>query len=100
MAKDWEEHYGHPVVLAETFVDSHLFKGTCYKAAGWIQLGEEKLPPVMVALVCVCVVPVATALAAPEDPSGKFLVQFKPGTHVADTIDAATSNGKDITGAT
>jgi hypothetical protein len=42
LAKDWEEHYAHPVVLAETFVDHHLFKGTCYKAAGWIELGTTR----------------------------------------------------------
>ena len=40
--KDWEEHYGHPVVLAETFVDPSLFTGTCYKAAGWIELGSTR----------------------------------------------------------
>jgi hypothetical protein len=27
--------YGHPVYLAETFVDNARFEGTCYKAANW-----------------------------------------------------------------
>lgn len=38
LSKDWEGIYGHPIVLAETFVDSR-FKGTCYRAAGWQLLG-------------------------------------------------------------
>jgi len=42
LARDWEEIHGHPVVLAETFVDSSRFAGTCYKAANWIYLGQTK----------------------------------------------------------
>ncbi len=38
--KDWEEKYGHPVLLLETFVETERFKGTCYKAANWIQVGQ------------------------------------------------------------
>jgi hypothetical protein len=37
---EWERAYGHPVYLAETFVDSGRFKGTCYRAANWIYLGQ------------------------------------------------------------
>ena len=37
---DWELYYGHPVLLAETFVDSARFRGTCYRAAGWQVLGQ------------------------------------------------------------
>lgn len=38
---DWERIYNHPVVWLETFVDPERgFKGTCYKAANWIYLGE------------------------------------------------------------
>ena len=40
LSSDWETKYGHPVVLAETFVEQARFKGTCYKAANWIHLGE------------------------------------------------------------
>lgn len=36
---DWKEVYGHPVYFLETFVDTELFSGTCYKAANWIYLG-------------------------------------------------------------
>ena len=39
---DWQKAYGHPVILAETFVDHKRFKGTCYKAAGWIPLGKTR----------------------------------------------------------
>lgn len=37
---DWEEKYGHPVYLLETFVEKERFKGTCYKAANWKYIGE------------------------------------------------------------
>jgi hypothetical protein len=42
LSSDWEKIYGHPVVLAETFVDPSRFRGTCYKAQGWIELGVTR----------------------------------------------------------
>ena len=42
LAEDWRAVYGHPVVLAETFVDGTRFPGTCYRAAGWECLGETE----------------------------------------------------------
>jgi hypothetical protein len=42
LAQDWLERYGHPVLAVETFVDPQRFKGTCYHAAGWQQLGLTK----------------------------------------------------------
>ena len=42
LARDWEQIHGHPVLLAETFVDSSRFAGTCYKAANWIYLGQTR----------------------------------------------------------
>jgi hypothetical protein len=39
---DWETHFGHPVLLAETFVDPQRFRGTCYQAAGWQALGQTQ----------------------------------------------------------
>ena len=39
---DWQEHFGYPVLVAETFVDPQRFRGTCYKAAGWEQLGPTQ----------------------------------------------------------
>ena len=35
LARDWESDYCHPVYYLETFVDTELFAGTCYKAANW-----------------------------------------------------------------
>jgi predicted transposase YbfD/YdcC len=42
LADDWQQSYGHPVLVAESFVDSQLFRGTCYKAQGWSLLGETQ----------------------------------------------------------
>jgi len=39
LSADWETKYGHPVALAETFVDRSRFRGTCYRAANWIHQG-------------------------------------------------------------
>ena len=38
--EDWERIYGHPVYFLETFVDPQRFRGTCYRAANWILLGQ------------------------------------------------------------
>ena len=37
---DWERLYQHPIYFVETFVDPTRFRGTCYRAANWIRLGE------------------------------------------------------------
>jgi len=42
LSDDWQSHYGHPILLAETFVDLSQFQGTCYRAAGWIPLGQTR----------------------------------------------------------
>ena len=39
---DWRSVFGHPVVLLETFVDPQRFRGTIYKAANWIYVGDTK----------------------------------------------------------
>ena len=39
LAEDWETAHGHQVVVAETFVDPSLFRGSCYKGGGWLELG-------------------------------------------------------------
>ena len=39
LSADWQERYGHPVLVVETFVDPSLFNGTVYTAAGWQELG-------------------------------------------------------------
>jgi hypothetical protein len=40
LSTDWERVYGHAVHFAETFVDPQRFRGTCYRAANWIDLGQ------------------------------------------------------------
>jgi len=42
LSEDWQKTYGHPVYLAETFVDISRFEGTCYRAANWIFVGQTK----------------------------------------------------------
>jgi len=42
LSQDWERYYGHPILLAETFVDAARFPGTCYRAAGWQALGTTR----------------------------------------------------------
>jgi hypothetical protein len=37
---DWQRVYNHRVYYLETFVDKQRFKGSCYKAANWIYLGD------------------------------------------------------------
>jgi hypothetical protein len=37
---DWEAVWKHPLLLAETFVETTRFRGTCYRAANWIYLGD------------------------------------------------------------
>jgi hypothetical protein len=40
MADDWSIHHGYSPLLIETFVDTTKYKGTCYQAANWINVGE------------------------------------------------------------
>lgn len=40
LSADWEAVWKHPVYLAETFVDTSRFRGTCYRAANWHYLGQ------------------------------------------------------------
>lgn len=42
LSRDWQAAFGHPVLVAETFVESERFLGTCYRAAGWELVGETK----------------------------------------------------------
>jgi hypothetical protein len=39
LSADWQNKYGHPIVLVETFVERERFAGTSYKASNWIRLG-------------------------------------------------------------
>jgi len=40
LSADWQQKYGHPILLVETFVERDRFAGTSYKAANWIRLGS------------------------------------------------------------
>ena len=40
LSRDWAAVHGHPVLLAETFVDRSRFTGACYRAANWRSVGE------------------------------------------------------------
>lgn len=40
LSRDWQTRYGHPIWLVETFVEQERFTATCYKAAGWTQVGQ------------------------------------------------------------
>ncbi len=42
ISDDWIQIYQHPLYLLETFVEQNRFKGTCYKAANWIRVGQTK----------------------------------------------------------
>lgn len=42
LSRDWQLYHGHPILMAETFVDSSRFRGTCYRAAGWQALGHTR----------------------------------------------------------
>jgi hypothetical protein len=42
LSQDWQVVHGHAVLLAETFVDPRRFAGTCYRAAGWLELGPTR----------------------------------------------------------
>ena len=40
ISQDWQRVYGHPLYFLETFVDPQRFRGTCYRAANWMVLGQ------------------------------------------------------------
>ena len=42
LSQDMRAAHGHPVLLAETFVDTSRFTGTCYRAANWQALGHTR----------------------------------------------------------
>jgi hypothetical protein len=42
LSEDWQKIYGHPLYLAETFVDLSHFQGICYQASNWIHVGLTK----------------------------------------------------------
>ena len=39
LSQDWQERWGHPVWVVETFVDESRYRGTCYRACGFEAVG-------------------------------------------------------------
>jgi hypothetical protein len=39
LVEDWQAKYGHGIELVETFVDRSRFRGGCYAASNWRELG-------------------------------------------------------------
>lgn len=37
--RDWQEQWSHPVLLVESFVDESQYRGTCYRACGFQEVG-------------------------------------------------------------
>lgn len=42
LTTDWWLIFSQQLALVETFVDRSRFRGTCYRAANWIYLGDTK----------------------------------------------------------
>ncbi len=39
LSRDWQEFWGHPVLLVESFVDETRYRGVCYRACGFEAVG-------------------------------------------------------------
>ncbi|MGH8335505.1 MAG: ISAs1 family transposase [Gammaproteobacteria bacterium] len=39
LSEDWQERWGHPVLLVESFVDESRYQGTCYRACAFQEVG-------------------------------------------------------------
>lgn len=42
LSADWQEHWGHPVLVVESFVDESEYRGTCYRACGFKAVGPTE----------------------------------------------------------
>ena len=42
LTQDWQQRFGHPLWLLETFVDPRHFHGTLYRAANWEYVGDTR----------------------------------------------------------
>jgi hypothetical protein len=40
LSADWQNRWGHPLAMVETFVDPRYYTGTAYKVSGWSHLGK------------------------------------------------------------
>jgi hypothetical protein len=42
LSADWEQHWKHPVLVVESFVDESQYRGTCYRACGFEAVGPTQ----------------------------------------------------------
>jgi hypothetical protein len=42
VAADWPQRYGSEPLLVESFVETPRFRGTCYRAANWVKVGQTQ----------------------------------------------------------
>src|SRR5256886_13414568 len=42
LASDWQQRYGYEPLLVETFVETRRFRGTSYRAANWVEVGQTE----------------------------------------------------------
>ena len=42
LSADWQEHWAHPVLVVESFVDESQYRGTCYRACGFEAVGPTE----------------------------------------------------------
>lgn len=42
LSADWEQRWGHPVLVVESFVDESRYQGTCYRACGFQAVGATE----------------------------------------------------------
>jgi hypothetical protein len=42
LSGDWQERWGHPVLVVESFVDESHYRGTCYRACGFEAVGPTE----------------------------------------------------------
>lgn len=41
LSADWQQAWGHPVLMVESFVDESQYRGTCYRACGFAAVGAS-----------------------------------------------------------
>jgi len=80
LSGDMQAARGHPVLVAETFVDPERYRGTCYLAANWTEVGRtrgyarrngrwDEHGRSKLVFVRAVVPGARSALAGPEDPA-------------------------------
>ena len=42
LPRDWQDRYHYAPMLLEAFVQRSRFRGTCYRAANWLYVGQTQ----------------------------------------------------------